>query len=162
MVVCCYFHWQARRSHWKLSLWLMHRSRPHHQHLRYTHYPLVQPSSFQDRIFCLTSENLRLRNWKSKKSTSLCPLHALSSSATVFLSGQDILSYLRKLETEELKVQTSVQLIVALPHVSTRDHRLLWQLHDSPIPVWPSFCSVYPSCARLSICNLRSLTLGFD
>lgn len=38
-------------------------------------------------------------------SSSTFALHALSSSATVFLSGQDILSYLRKLETEELKVQ---------------------------------------------------------
>jgi prolyl-tRNA synthetase len=38
-------------------------------------------------------------------SSSTFALHALSSSATVFLSGQDILSYLRKLETEDLKVQ---------------------------------------------------------
>ncbi|KAG1738729.1 hypothetical protein EDB19DRAFT_1712875 [Suillus lakei] len=36
-------------------------------------------------------------------SSSTFALHALSSSATVFLSGQDILSYLRKLETDELK-----------------------------------------------------------
>jgi prolyl-tRNA synthetase len=38
-------------------------------------------------------------------SSSTFALHALSSSATVFLSGQDILSYLQKLETEDLKVQ---------------------------------------------------------
>ncbi|KAG1800638.1 uncharacterized protein BJ212DRAFT_1497976 [Suillus subaureus] len=38
-------------------------------------------------------------------SSSTFALHALSSSATVFLSGQDILSYLRKLGTEDLKVQ---------------------------------------------------------
>ncbi|KAG2063474.1 class II aaRS and biotin synthetase [Suillus decipiens] len=38
-------------------------------------------------------------------SSSTFALHALSLSATVFLSGQDILSYLRKLETEDLKVQ---------------------------------------------------------
>jgi prolyl-tRNA synthetase len=38
-------------------------------------------------------------------SSSPFALHALSSSATIFLSGQDILSYLRKLETEELKFQ---------------------------------------------------------
>lgn len=38
-------------------------------------------------------------------SSSTFALHALSSSATVFLSGQDILSYLRKLETEDFKVQ---------------------------------------------------------
>ncbi|KAG2111806.1 hypothetical protein BD769DRAFT_1493834 [Suillus cothurnatus] len=38
-------------------------------------------------------------------SSSTFALHALSSSATVFLSGQDILSYLQTLETEDLKVQ---------------------------------------------------------
>ncbi|KAG1753148.1 hypothetical protein EDD22DRAFT_850523 [Suillus occidentalis] len=47
---------------------------------------------------------------------SLSGIAELADITTVFLSGQDILSYLRKLETEELKVQTSVQLIVALPH----------------------------------------------
>jgi hypothetical protein len=40
---------------------------------------------------------------------------------------------------EKLKVQTSMQLIVVLPHISTWDDRLLWQLHDLPIPVWLSF-----------------------
>ncbi|KAG2145203.1 hypothetical protein DEU56DRAFT_789386 [Suillus clintonianus] len=38
-------------------------------------------------------------------SSSTFALHALSSSATIFLSGQDILSYLQKLETDDLKVQ---------------------------------------------------------
>ena len=38
-------------------------------------------------------------------SSSTFAIHALSSSATVFLSGQDIVSYLRKLETDDVKVQ---------------------------------------------------------
>ncbi|KAG1741511.1 uncharacterized protein EDB91DRAFT_1237155 [Suillus paluster] len=38
-------------------------------------------------------------------SSSSFALHAMSSSATVFLSGQDIISYLRKLETDDVKVQ---------------------------------------------------------
>ena len=32
-------------------------------------------------------------------------IHALSSSTTIFLSGADVLAYLRSLETEDLKVQ---------------------------------------------------------
>jgi prolyl-tRNA synthetase len=38
-------------------------------------------------------------------SSSTFAIHALSSSATVFLSGQDIVSYLGKLETDDVKVQ---------------------------------------------------------
>lgn len=32
-------------------------------------------------------------------------IHALSSSATIFLSGADVLSYLKGLETDDLKIQ---------------------------------------------------------
>ncbi|KAJ7743190.1 hypothetical protein B0H16DRAFT_1562246 [Mycena metata] len=38
-------------------------------------------------------------------STSVFAVHALSSSATVFLSGKDILAYLRHLETSDVKIQ---------------------------------------------------------
>ncbi|KAJ8582898.1 class II aaRS and biotin synthetase [Rhizopogon salebrosus TDB-379] len=38
-------------------------------------------------------------------SSSTFAIHALSPSATVFLSGQDIVSYLGKLETDDVKVQ---------------------------------------------------------
>lgn len=38
-------------------------------------------------------------------SSSVFALHALSSSETVFLSGKDIVSYLRHLETEDVKIQ---------------------------------------------------------
>lgn len=38
-------------------------------------------------------------------SSSTFAIHALSSSATVFLSGQDIISYLKSLETDEVQVQ---------------------------------------------------------
>ena len=38
-------------------------------------------------------------------SSSTFAIHALSSSATIFLSGQDIVSYLRNLETEDVKIQ---------------------------------------------------------
>jgi hypothetical protein len=38
-------------------------------------------------------------------SSSTFAIQALSSSATVFLSGQDIVSYLGKLETDDVKVQ---------------------------------------------------------
>ncbi|KAJ7814645.1 hypothetical protein B0H13DRAFT_2139914 [Mycena leptocephala] len=38
-------------------------------------------------------------------SSSLFAVHALSSSATVFLSGKDIVAYLRHLETDSVKIQ---------------------------------------------------------
>ncbi|KAF9457548.1 hypothetical protein BDZ94DRAFT_1175283 [Collybia nuda] len=38
-------------------------------------------------------------------SSSVFAVHALSSSSTVFLSGADILTYLRKLETDDTKIQ---------------------------------------------------------
>lgn len=38
-------------------------------------------------------------------SSSVFAVHALSSSSTVFLSGTDILAYLRKLETDDVKIQ---------------------------------------------------------
>ncbi|KAJ7026304.1 hypothetical protein C8F04DRAFT_966534 [Mycena alexandri] len=38
-------------------------------------------------------------------STSVFAVHALSSSATVFLSGKDIVAYLRHLETSDVKIQ---------------------------------------------------------
>ncbi|KAF7356787.1 putative prolyl-tRNA synthetase C19C7.06 [Mycena venus] len=38
-------------------------------------------------------------------SSSLFAVHALSSSATVFLSGKDIIAYLRHLETDSVKIQ---------------------------------------------------------
>jgi prolyl-tRNA synthetase len=38
-------------------------------------------------------------------SSSIFAVHALSSSSTVFLSGSDIISYLRTLETDDVKLQ---------------------------------------------------------
>lgn len=38
-------------------------------------------------------------------SSSTFAIHARSSSETVFLSGQDIVSYLHKLETDDVKIQ---------------------------------------------------------
>lgn len=38
-------------------------------------------------------------------SSSLFAVHALSSSSTVFLSGKDIVAYLRHLETDSVKIQ---------------------------------------------------------
>jgi hypothetical protein len=38
-------------------------------------------------------------------SSSIFAVHALSSGSTVFLSGTDVLTYLRKLETDEVKIQ---------------------------------------------------------
>lgn len=38
-------------------------------------------------------------------SSSLFALHAHSSSATIFLTGADILAYLQKLQTEDVKLQ---------------------------------------------------------
>jgi prolyl-tRNA synthetase len=37
-------------------------------------------------------------------SSSVFAVHALSSSSTLFLSGSDIISYLQKLETEDVKL----------------------------------------------------------
>ena len=42
-------------------------------------------------------------------------MHALSSSSTVFLSGPDIATYLRKLETAEVKLHELDLLAVAPP-----------------------------------------------
>jgi prolyl-tRNA synthetase len=38
-------------------------------------------------------------------SSSVFAVHALSSSSTLFLSGSDIISYLRTLETDDVKLQ---------------------------------------------------------
>lgn len=38
-------------------------------------------------------------------SSSLFALHASSSSSTIFVTGQDIVKYLRSLETDDVKVQ---------------------------------------------------------
>lgn len=38
-------------------------------------------------------------------SSSIFAVHALSSSFTLFLSGSDIISYLRRLETDDVKLQ---------------------------------------------------------
>ncbi|KAG2064041.1 prolyl-tRNA synthetase [Suillus decipiens] len=60
-------------------------------------------------LLSLTSETfpkvITVIDASTTSSSSTFALHALSSNATAFLSGQDILSYLRKLETEDLKVQ---------------------------------------------------------
>ncbi|KAJ8579471.1 class II aaRS and biotin synthetase, partial [Rhizopogon salebrosus TDB-379] len=58
---------------------------------------------------CITGEQRDASNHKGPvsiaSSSSTFAIHALSSSATVFLSGQDIVSYLGKLETDDVKVQ---------------------------------------------------------
>jgi prolyl-tRNA synthetase len=40
-----------------------------------------------------------------ESSSSVFAVHALSASATVFLTGQELVSYLRKLETTDVKVK---------------------------------------------------------
>jgi prolyl-tRNA synthetase len=70
---------------------------------RCVHLPsIVSPLALNDQTFpkVQTIVDSSIAN-----SSSTFALHALSSSSTLFLSGADILTYLRKLETEDTKIQ---------------------------------------------------------
>lgn len=63
---------------------------------------LVSPLALNETTF---SKVVTVVDSSIASSSSLFAVHALSSSSTLFLSGKDIVTYLRHLETESVKIQ---------------------------------------------------------
>ena len=63
---------------------------------------IVSPLALNEKTF---PKVLTVIDSSIASSSSVFAVHALSSSSTVFLSGTDIVSYLQRLETEDVKVQ---------------------------------------------------------